>query len=808
MTTYTIADVLEGRLVFKTGGYARGELTLNQDAAAVAADDDVSITLNYTTAGGTSSEVIFAALIEEEEKADLTKIFATSKAKEIDNKMPSGLYRGYSETILGDIITDNCDHVTATQTTDVVYLRPDSDVDQGSWDDPNGDNDADLYDDVDESGAADGSYIESANLNDVCEFSLSDHGLSADYHYMITRLDFYVTARCDAGTDQTQCYWYNGSAWSSVETLNLTTTWQEFTWAETSLTYTEAEANTFKFRVKHGVGGTSHWIDKIYVKATYKYYANMGKGTQAVQSVTFAGDRPVKAIADWLAGYEGMVWYLDKSLELRLNDGSTATGETVAKTDNPYAVTGKKQIRSIDKVILYGGMIGNVQLTSTQGVGNTVFKDTYTHVIDQTQLDNLATSILTLKGANNLAIQFTWRKTSVGLMQPGETFAIGASDIYYGESSSYIPANNYIITKAVVTIADGQEATITYFAEDGIIWNKKPVEEEVEDNSQLAIQSAGSGVTLAGMSDVTITSVADNEILAYDSATTHWINQTATEAGGLTTNALAHAYVEANALTLTEDLTMSGNNIVMAGAETVDGKDVSTLCTTAEAHAYVEANALTLTEDLTMSGNNIVMAGAETVDGKDVSTLCTTAEAHAYVEANALTMENNIAMGANDITGLNDMTMTGDIVAGGGITVGGDVILSDDSAVEIDPQPADGKSQGIVITIDTTGCAVYDLVYCDGDQSVLPADATDDTKMPVIGMCVGVNKVLIQGTVAEADWGWTAGNVLYADDAVAGAIVETIAGLGAAGNIVQVVGVAIGDDEVYINPSLDWVEVV
>jgi len=39
------------------------------------------------------------------------------------------------------------------------------------------------------------------------------------------------------------------------------------------------------------------------------------------------------------------------------------------------------------------------------------------------------------------------------------------------------------------------------------------------------------GEAIGSLSDVTITSVADNELLAYDSATSEWINQTASEAG-------------------------------------------------------------------------------------------------------------------------------------------------------------------------------------------------------------------------------------------------------------------------------------
>ncbi|KKN22851.1 hypothetical protein LCGC14_0910810, partial [marine sediment metagenome] len=49
--------------------------------------------------------------------------------------------------------------------------------------------------------------------------------------------------------------------------------------------------------------------------------------------------------------------------------------------------------------------------------------------------------------------------------------------------------------------------------------------------------------------------------------------------------------------------------------------DLGNQATAAEAHAYVEANALVITGGLQMSGVNITMAGAETVDGVDISTI-------------------------------------------------------------------------------------------------------------------------------------------------------------------------------------------
>lgn len=46
-----------------------------------------------------------------------------------------------------------------------------------------------------------------------------------------------------------------------------------------------------------------------------------------------------------------------------------------------------------------------------------------------------------------------------------------------------------------------------------------------------SISGSGSAIPLGDLSDVTITSVGDNEVLAFDAATSTWINQTAAEAG-------------------------------------------------------------------------------------------------------------------------------------------------------------------------------------------------------------------------------------------------------------------------------------
>lgn len=74
-------------------------------------------------------------------------------------------------------------------------------------------------------------------------------------------------------------------------------------------------------------------------------------------------------------------------------------------------------------------------------------------------------------------------------------------------------------------------------SEGDIYYNTTSDSVKVYANSAWAsIGSGGGSTSLDGVTDVTITSVADNEVLAYDSASSLWINQTASEAGLATTS--------------------------------------------------------------------------------------------------------------------------------------------------------------------------------------------------------------------------------------------------------------------------------
>ncbi|KKM98767.1 hypothetical protein LCGC14_1154630, partial [marine sediment metagenome] len=123
-------------------------------------------------------------------------------------------------------------------------------------------------------------------------------------------------------------------------------------------------------------------------------------------------------------------------------------------------------------------------------------------------------------------------------------------------------------------------------------------------------------LTFSAAGGLTIVGNAGTDTITFTNTITQY-----TDANAVSAVATADDYLKNDANDETSgDLTVA--NLITAGL--VDGKDVSGLATVAEAHAYVEANALVITGGLQMSGVNITMAGAETVDGVDISAISIT----------------------------------------------------------------------------------------------------------------------------------------------------------------------------------------
>jgi hypothetical protein len=144
----------------------------------------------------------------------------------------------------------------------------------------------------------------------------------------------------------------------------------------------------------------------------------------------------------------------------------------------------------------------------------------------------------------------------------------------------------------------------------------------------------------------------------------------------------------------------------------------------------------------------------------------------------------------------------------------GGVILSDASSVNISTPllaGADHTFTGLSAQMLAGGAiAAFDLVCIHTTTSeVVEADASAYATARVIGIApaaisdTATGTVLLQGFVRDNTWAWTAGSTLYLSE-TAGAMTHTAPTTD--GAFVNVVGVALSPDVVYINPSMDVIE--
>ena len=92
------------------------------------------------------------------------------------------------------------------------------------------------------------------------------------------------------------------------------------------------------------------------------------------------------------------------------------------------------------------------------------------------------------------------------------------------------------------------------------------------------------------------------------------------------------------------------------------------------------------------------------------------------------------------------------------------------------------------------------------------ADADGAATMPTIGLVVVASTdadtpctILTHGLITDTDWNWTVGNTIYVADGDAGAITATLADISDTNDVVQVVGIAVHADSIFVNPSLTTV---
>ena len=112
---------------------------------------------------------------------------------------------------------------------------------------------------------------------------------------------------------------------------------------------------------------------------------------------------------------------------------------------------------------------------------------------------------------------------------------------------------------------------------------------------------------------------------------------------------------------------------------------------------------------------------------------------------------------------------------------------------------ADGDFEGHVLNI--TNAVAFGLpVYASANNTVAQADADALSTMPPLGLSVGTNKVLIQGSIREDDWAWTANDKIFISDT---GTLTTTAPSGS-GDVIHCVGIALNPNVILVK-TFDWV---
>jgi len=339
-----------------TGGFAgevvAGDMLIIKSAGAdigsyivLSQDDDNTLTLDdhagdpavFNDLSGLEYEVgliIFSGLIEGTDFGPSQEIEVTSRGEEILQERPAGDYSGYSEVIWGEMLKDaSLSDVTINFTDDTLTKRPSSDVSEdGDWDDPHGNNNPPLFDDIQEA-IPDDSYIESSVGGSEFIVNIAAHGLSADYNYLVTDVKLRIYARRDEGFDigvLGYLYFSGGYEFLISEVVTEDWVWYE---GDISGLYSQDDLADMKVKVVTDGSANTLKIDTIEVIITYRYYNDFDDPGSNVVSLTAVGEKSLEDYGNLFALLEQQAWYLDAGLNIFFNNGDKDSGESFAKTD-------------------------------------------------------------------------------------------------------------------------------------------------------------------------------------------------------------------------------------------------------------------------------------------------------------------------------------------------------------------------------------------------------------------------------------------------------------------------------------------
>lgn len=185
-----------------------------------------------------------------------------------------------------------------------------------------------------------------------------------------------------------------------------------------------------------------------------------------------------------------------------------------------------------------------------------------------------------------------------------------------------------------------------------------------------------------------------------------------------------------------------------------------------------------------------------------------------YVDTAITTATGSLTTDHGALTGLEDDDHTQYILADGtraftGVYDAVGMRLTDGD-VQFQSQPStDGDVSGNTASGTVTGVsAIGQALYMQSDGTWTLAKADAESTMPVAAItttaATGDQKVLTYGFIRNDSWDWTVGGIIYASDATAGGLTQTVPT--ASGSYAQSVGVATHADRIFFNPNYVLVE--
>ena len=542
---------------------------------------------------------------------------------------------------------------------------------------------------------------------------------------------------------------------------------------DAALGYTSAEG-----LILTGQGSTSDITVKNDADAAVLTVAT---GTTNVDIVGDVTASTVNADGDTAAGDDAAMGYT--SAEGLILTGQGSTNDITIKNDADAIVlavaTGTTNV----------DVVGDATAATFKPDGDTASNDTA--AIGYTSAEGLiltgqgSTNDVTIKNDADAEVMGVLTGTTTAAFT-GQVTGTGFTGTLDGILGSGTPA-----AATVTTIDASGVATATTFEPDG--------DTSASDNAAIGYTSA-EGIIVTGQgstNDVTVKNDADADVLVIPTGTTNvdivGVATAATfEPDGDTAAAdnAAIGYTSAEGLILTGQ--GSTNDVTIKNDADADVITIATGGTNVDIVGDVTAATVHADGD-TSAGDNATMG---------------------YTSAEGLILTGQGS--TNDITIKNDADADVLTVPTGttNVSVAGNLSLSDASSVNISTPLLAGTDHthtGLSAQMLAGGAiSAFDLVCVHTTtQEVVEADASAYATARVIGIApaaisdTATGTILLHGFIRDDSWSWTTGSTLYLSE-TAGAMTHTAPSTD--GAFVQVVGVALSPDVVYINPSMDVIE--